>query len=115
MAIVVKSDFWGNNYSFINANSPIRRQIARLFNQYQTRSDRALLRALNGAAAGGAASATQKRVEHDRDELGGLRVIETQTFVNRVTTSADETAFDDDILSYTSRPTSYPVDKATNP
>jgi len=115
MAITVKSDFWGNSYSFIRSKSSLRKVIARLLNQKENRVDRELLLTLNGVAPGATALETLKRVAADRLENGGKRTIETETLINRATTAADVTDLNTSLLAYTSRPTSYPVDKATRP
>lgn len=115
MAINVKSDFWGNNYSMIQSQSNFRKIIARMFGLKQNRRDRALLNALVGAAAGATAAASMKKVAHDRLELGGKRTIETETLVNRATTSGDVADIKAALLTFRSQPTSYPVDKATRP
>lgn len=115
MAITVKSDFWGNNYSMISDKSNFRKIIARLLNLGQNKRDRALLNALVGAAPGGTATATQTRIAHNRLELGGKRTMETETFVNRATTSADVTDLKAKLLTYNSRANLYPTDKAKKP
>lgn len=115
MAIVVKSDFWGNNYSFIRAKSSLRKVIARLLNQKENRVDRELLLTLNGVAPGQTALDTMKRVAADRIENGGKRTIEAETLINRVTTADDVTDLNTSLLAYRSQPTTYPVDKATRP
>lgn len=111
----VRSDFWGDSYSFIRPASSLRKVVARIFEQKEMRKDRALMSALLGAVAGGTATAQIKRVAHDLTELGGKRTIETQTLVNRATTAADDTDLTTAYLTYASRPTTYPVDKATRP
>lgn len=115
MAIVVKSDFWNDSYSFIQDQSSFRKQIARLFDRKQLRKDRELIVELLGAAAGETASATLKRVEHSTTELGGLRTIETETLVSRATTAGDDTELTADYFTYSSRPSTYPTDRATAP
>lgn len=57
----------------------------------RTRVIRELLDTLIGAAAGGTALLTEKRVQHSTTELGGLRPIETKTFINRATVAGDVT------------------------
>ena len=76
------------------------RVLANMFRGADKRA--ALMKALNGAAAGGTATATRKRVQHSQSELGGKRTIETFTLINRATTATDET-IGDTILSPTSR------------
>lgn len=76
---------------------------------------RALWRAMVGAAVGGTATATTKRVQHiSTDNFnGGLVPIETVTHVNRATTAADQTAF----LALMDRvvfPSTYVADRSGN-
>lgn len=116
MAINVSSGFWNNSYSFIDGRSPIERGIARKMNKRGMRDVRALMDALLGAAAGGAASASYKRITHptDSDNLGGLRTVETIDLVNRVTTVGDDTTITSRVLSFSSQP-SYPTNADRNP
>jgi hypothetical protein len=65
----------------------------------EARSDRALMIALNGVAPGANATDTWKRVQA-AEELGGVRLIETATNINRVTTAADRDDITADILTY---------------
>lgn len=60
----------------------------------KTRAFRKIMRALNGVAPGGAALSTRTRIVAPAGAMqeGGVRVIETITEVNRVTTAADQTA-----------------------
>lgn len=103
----------GQNYALITARSNLMQRVAKLFAREGGRADAELLTTLNGAAAGGSASETRKRVtavqSTEQMNLGGARVIETQTVVNRATTSADETNYDN-ILTPDYSPT-YPVDR----
>lgn len=111
----IRSDFWGNAYTFVRStgNSSFRKQLARTLNLRQNRKDRQLINVLLGAVAGTTATAQSKRVAHSVLELGGKRSIETETFVNRASTAADDTDLTTALLTYRSQPTSYPVDKAT--
>ena len=71
---------------------------------------RKLAQALNGAAVGGAALYTEGRVQASvgiTAEQGGKRVIETNTYINRVTVAADQTRIAN-ALQKSSRPSSYP-------
>lgn len=78
---------------------------------------RAITSALLGAAVGGAATATHKRVSHtvspEAPANGGLRVIETYTAVNRVTT-ADDLAKLEEAIAQSAQPSSYPADLSGN-
>lgn len=91
MAIVVKSDFWGNNYSPIDQSNSLNEQVRRIFAKPGLRREKALLNALIGAVAGGTALATTVQVEADTNDNSGKRTIETVTVINRATTAADVT------------------------
>lgn len=99
--------------------SPLTGRISRMLrkNRAGLRGLNAVMKALNGAAAGGAASATYSRVDADKepadDGFGGVRTIETRTVLSRVTTSADET-FIDDLLDRDSQPAAYPTEASGN-
>lgn len=102
--------------------SPLESKLARIFARNQLRPLVAVMLALNGAAAGGAASSTYKRAQSPTgpdaatptvtqiDALGGNRPIETVTAISRNTTAADE-AYVDDLLDgdLLERTISYPT------
>lgn len=71
---------------------------------------------LDGVVAGSAASEVVKRIEANV-ELGGKRVIETETLISRNTTAADITEINLDLLtSLTSKTTmASPANKDGNP
>lgn len=75
-----------------NVNRRLRRALKGT--SAKTRSFRKILRALNGAAVGGAALSTRTRIVAPAGAMqeGGVRAIETVTEINRVTTVADQTA-----------------------
>ncbi len=89
--------------------SPLESRLARILARNQLRALNAVWTALTGAAAGGTATSTYKRVAApvgpdaaapvptQIDALGGNRVIETVTAIDRATTAADE-AYVKDIL-----------------
>lgn len=91
MAIVVKSDFWGNSYAPIDSSNTLNEAVRRIFAKPGLRREKALLNALIGAAPGGTATASVARVQADINENGGKRTIETVSVINRVTTAADVT------------------------
>lgn len=97
MAIVVKSGFWNDSYSFINGNHPREKSIKRTMRKRGLKVLQELLVTLNGASVGGSAVATYTRVAGNGTgvtsvgSLGGDRPMETRTQLNRVTTSADQT------------------------
>lgn len=110
------SGLWNNvhaqDYALITSRSNLMQRVAKLFAREGARADAELLTTLNGAAAGGTAAETRKRViavqSTGEMNLGGARVIETQTVVDRATTGTDETKYDG-ILTPDYSPT-YPVD-----
>lgn len=116
------SGFWGGVDGYVpiprsqhGMRSPLERRLARTFKRNQLRELVAVMTALNGAAAGGTASATYTRVAApastsgatpaptELTALGGVRNVETVTVINRATTAADELYVDDllngDLLS----------------
>lgn len=76
----------------------------------RTRVIRELMDTLINGAVGATAALTQARVQHSTTELGGVRVIETQTLINRATDADDAT----DLTNYLSEDSKIatPVDGA---
>jgi hypothetical protein len=75
---------------------------------------KALWLALTGTAAGGNATATQKRIAgYNGDFYNSLRPIEVVTYVNRATTAADVTALAA-LLNRNVFPTTYAADLSGN-
>ena len=103
------SPLFGTYSTTVDRNS-LERIATKLFKRMNKR--RGLMLALNGAATGGTATVQEKRVAHSTTNLGGVRSIETFTYVNRATTAADETA-GDKVLNEDSRITT-PTNKAGN-
>lgn len=87
------SEFWGgtNAYATAYGRSSGARSISQVLARGGWRANRALMRALNGAAAGETASATYARVGNPAqfEANSGNVVIETVTAVNRVTAAGD--------------------------
>jgi hypothetical protein len=104
----------GANHALIGARNNLQMRIAKLNRREGARVDARIATALTGAAVGGTASETRQRpvaVQADTSfNLGGRRVIETVSLVNRATVAADETAIDAQ-LTPTFAPTTYPVDR----
>jgi hypothetical protein len=103
------SGLWGASYVQLVDRSTLERRMGRLAKGMKLK--RALALALNGAAAGGAALYTEKRITAQpgpTGEHGGVRTVETNTFVNRNTAAADETQIDAMWLQR-SVPSSYPL------
>lgn len=88
--------------STIHTTSALKRMASWALGRKQTYGLREIMETLNGAAAGSAASKTLTRIEAN-SELGGLRVIETETLVSANTTAADVTDINADILSLSSK------------
>jgi hypothetical protein len=105
--------------------SRIEYRIAALLSRQEMRALRAAWLALTGAAAGGTATDTYKRVEAPAapsgatpavtqiGDLGCNRNIETITTIDRATTAADEAyiedMLDDDLLNRSLTPALYPT------
>jgi hypothetical protein len=100
-------------------NNTIRTHLTKLVSRGRgPRRLMALIRALNGAAAGGAALVTHRQVSPDivvgePAVNGGARVINTVNDVDRVTTAADQTMVQD-ILDRVFAPNPYPLDRSRN-
>lgn len=102
---------YGENYETINSRA-VRKQFRGVFRGKRGRRFAALLAAVTGTAAGATATGTQTRVAAHTpfgDDLGGVRPAETETLINRVTTSGDIAAIDADIIM-SPQPTTYPED-----
>ena len=96
----------------VSGRNPDLHRIRKIMAKPGNRNTATLLQALIGAAAGGAASRTRKRITHSVN--GGKMAIETVTEVNRTTTSADVTNLKAATLPMVSRPASYPRDLSGN-
>jgi hypothetical protein len=90
--------WYGQPYALQFTQTTPETWLSRLFSGSRRgmRKDKALITALLGAAAGGTAASTYKRVDASNDALvldsmGGQRSVETVTDINRATTSADVT------------------------
>lgn len=82
-----------------------RRLVSQILDGKSAMPLRALMRALDGVAAGATASKTLTRIENN-SELGGKRVVETETLISRATVAGDVTTINADVLSLTARTTS---------
>jgi hypothetical protein len=92
-----------------------RRQVARLMGTKGLMDERALARALDGVVAGSNATKTLARIENNT-ELGGKRVVETETLINRNTVAGDVTALNNDLFTYSGATTmASPANKDGNP
>lgn len=115
------SNFWGgaNSYSLLNARAA-ELAISRALMPAQFRSLRAVMRTLNGTAAGSTATATYARISApagltDSEDFGGARVVDTITDINRATTAADVTYIDGLITRLASaNPSTYATDASGN-
>lgn len=109
-------------YAMLYARSSPENRAAQLLGRPGLRAVRELFRTLAGAATGNAASDTYVRAVApngitEAGSLGGARVIETVTTVNRNTTAADLTAMSDILDRYIGMDpaiASYPADLSGN-
>ena len=113
------SSFWGgqNVYQLLHNRSPLNSGISRMLSRRgQMRALKEAMLTLNGAAAGSAAAASYKRVQHSSDP-GGARTVETVTVINRNTVTSDKD-YIDAILNEdhipNDGPTAYPADLSGN-
>jgi hypothetical protein len=117
------SPFWGdgltinNSYSLLLNKMPRRNSIKRVVNRDGFRILTELFDTLIGAAAGGTALATHKRISalpgvgaYDN----GIRAVETVTDINRASTAADITALKEMVFAVSARPSTYPRDLSGN-
>lgn len=125
-AVTGWSTFW--QYGGIGgASEPYAMRFARSYNERLVSfalsrggflAQRRALKALTGAAAGGAALETRAQIQApaDADSLGGLRVVETVNLINRNTAAADETYLEAQMIDllYGAQPATYPVDLGGN-
>src|SRR5262245_41097899 len=98
------SGFWnyvyGDGYSLIDSNA-IRRRFRTAIGDINRQPYNRIIRALAGAAVGGAASGSYTRVAAQPDKdgwaVGGARGVETEVSIGRITTAADLTAVQKDL------------------
>ncbi len=104
-------------YALLVNKNPRRYRIKRSMNRESFRIVTELFDTLIGAAAGGTALATHKRIAAPVDSgvgaFAGLRTIETITDINRATTAADITALKEMVFNVRTRP-SYVKDLSGN-
>lgn len=109
---------YNEDYSMQHDRPSGRRQTARLNASRGMKPEVEKVTELTGSAPGNTASYTYKRAEApaDSDDLGGARVIETVTMINRATTAADETDIDTDYMNgpFGLDPSAYPEDASGN-
>lgn len=84
------------SYTQIQGTGPARRRAASALAQKGLLDLRARMTALDGVAPGALATKNYTRVAAVED-LSGVRAIETQVLINRVTTAADVTEIEADI------------------
>jgi hypothetical protein len=95
---------YGTTLTQVQGTGPARRRVAQALSQKGQLALREIAETLDGVVAGSTASKTYSRVEAN-EEQGGVRVIETQSLVNRATTANDVTEINSDLLSLSSRTT----------
>jgi len=89
----VKGGLWakfGTTMVGMNSLGAGKRAVARTLGFHQNRRFRELIDALNGIAPGGGALQRAYRIQAST-ELGGVRPVEFQDLINRITTAADVT------------------------
>ncbi len=115
------SGFWdfvypGGHSLLANSTGNIRRQLGLTLSGYGRKPYNRVLAQLAAGNVGGTATGTNTRVTHNPNDgttWGGKRTIETKTFINRVTTAADQAKIAEDLL-YKNSPASWPRDKSGN-
>lgn len=113
------SGFWDHVYPgghslITNGTGNIRRALGLSMSGYGRKPYNRVIAQLAAGNVGGTALGTNTRVSSPIDglSLGGKRTIETKTFINRVTTAADQAKIAEDLL-YNNRPT-WPRDRSGN-
>lgn len=112
-----RDDASPGDYALLVNKNPNRNRMKRLVNRDGFRVITELFDSLIGAASGGTASATHKRIAEAPTGLGasgGLRTIETVTDINRATTAADITKLKEMTVGVKTAPTTYPTNLAGN-
>jgi hypothetical protein len=114
------SGFWDFVYSgghslLANSTGNVRRDLGISMSGYGRKPYNRVLAQLAAGNVGGTALGTNTRVSAPIDGLllGGKRTIETKTFINRVTTAADQAKIAEDLL-YKNSPNPWPRDKSGN-
>lgn len=103
MSATVKGGlFDGMTLATAHTTSYLKRRVAQLLGKKQTYALREIAETLNGVAPGQTASKSLTRVAADED-LGGVRAIESETLVNRATTTDDRDAINRNLFSLSSR------------
>lgn len=97
----------------IQGTNTQRRRISQLLASKGMRSVRELAVTLDGVIPGSAALATNARVEAN-SELGGKRVIESESLVNRVTVAGDVTEINTDLLNTLTGRTTFGANPVAN-
>lgn len=114
------TDLFGSNHTLLVNKNPRRNGIRRTMNREGFRVVTELFDSLIGAASGGTAAATHKRVSGESvtpvqvGQMGGARTIETVTDINRATTAADITALKEMTFGVKARPATYARDLSGN-
>jgi len=107
-------------YGSLSLNKwPQRNRIKRVVHREGFRAFTELFDTLVGAAAGGTALATHKRIAAEvrtsGPQGGGARTIETITDINRASTASDITALKEMVFNVSSRPATYVNNSIINP
>lgn len=114
------TDLFGSNHSLLINKNPRRNGIRRTMNREGFRVVTELFDTLIGAAAGGAAFASHKRIAGETStptvlgSMGGARTMETITDINRASTAADVTMLKEMVFGVKTRPATYARDLSGN-
>lgn len=104
----VSGGFWPTNgvssLASISGTNAQRKSAAFALSRKQLLGLREIMETLDGAASGSAASKTLGRIENNV-ELGGVRVIETETLISRNTAAGDITDINATILAFSTKTT----------
>jgi hypothetical protein len=110
-------DVHRQTYTLLNQRTQLQRVISNALEKLGSQTTSTLAIALNGIAPGGTALRTRSRVMATANtsafDLGGRRTIETQTLINRATTTADRDALNT-MFNNVYAPSPYPVDRSGN-
>lgn len=104
--------FWGNaadSHSLLTNRNPLETAMGKLLRRPSMKKLAVAMKALNGAAAGGATTASVKRVDHNDGvkavgSMGGLVEINSATVISGTSTSTQETRIDA-IIDFDTKPT----------
>lgn len=112
--------FWGDTpgaYDLLVDKMPRRNSVRRVVNRDGFRALTRLFDVLVGAAPGGTATASYRRVKHMYRNNSGPEIgkfVEVVPVINRATTSADVAALKEMVFNVRTAPSTYPADRSGN-